>query len=126
MMMNTEERVMITDPAGDICLHSLSDPAVERIVMGDDVILINLNERLVLICGNEDVARVGGEVFLFGRALISRLDDDDIPVGVTDYDIDDMVLEMTRRLTTARIGEFCIPVVHLKSIEEVSDGTGRC
>lgn len=125
MKMDTEERVMTTDPTGRIYLHSLSDPVVEDIVMGDDVVLINLNERLVLLCGSGDVAKVGGECFLFGRALISGLDEYSIPVGVTDKDIDDMVLEMTRRLTTARIGEFCIPVVHLKSIEEVSDGTGR-
>lgn len=123
--MDTMERVMITNPTGKIRLHTMSDPVVEQILESPGLLMIDFNDRLFLICESEDVARVGTEFFLFGRAMISGLDEENLPVGVSDEDISDTVLEMTRRLTTARIGEFCFPVVHLTSVGEVSDGTGR-
>lgn len=121
MNTGTIEKVMLTDPTGKIHLHSMNDPVVGQVLSNTDLLLMDFNDKLFLICANEDVARVGTEFFLFGRALISGLDEKNLPVGVTDKDINDTILEMTERLTTARIGSFCFPVIHLTSLEELKN-----
>ena len=39
-------------------------------------------------------------------------------------DINDTILEMTERLTTARIGSLCFPVIHLTSLEALKNAGG--
>lgn len=125
MIAGTKKKVMITDPTGKIHLHQMDDPVVDEIINGPELLILDFNDNLFLICAHEDIARVGSEFYLFGKALISGLDEEDSLAGVTDEDINDTIIEMTKRLTTARLGGFCFPVVHLTSVEVTTDDAGR-